>query len=284
VRTWPSPAPERTVHVIGDVHVGATPPVRLESVLADLGTRYVPRPVLHLQIGDMTEHGLAAEDTRALAWLGRLPAEHRTILGNHDILDDRRTPAQWARVYGNPAPSYRIDLSFVRILVVAPDRDADASAAGLLSPATLAWLDAELGSASGDCWIACHWPLRATVTGDTRRVFSSVEPFFHAKPDADLRALLARHPTATAWISGHTHSPLDAPGLVSRLVLGGRGVACVNASAIAYTGRTREWTDPLASIFLTHRPGTIEVRFRDHGAGVWTSASHQRVAAVAVAG
>jgi hypothetical protein len=176
------------------------------------------------------------------------------------------------------------DLSFVRILVVAPDRDADASAAGLLSPATLAWLDAELGSASGDCWIACHWPLRATVTGDTRRVFSSVEPFFHAKPDADLRALLARHPTATAWISGHTHSPLDAPGLVSRLVLGGRGVACVNASAIAYTGRTREWTDPLASIFLTHRPGTIEVRFRDHGAGVWTSASHQRVAAVAVAG
>jgi 3',5'-cyclic AMP phosphodiesterase CpdA len=282
VRSWPSPAPERTVHVIGDVHVGATPPVRLEAVLADLGTRYVPRPVHHLQVGDMTDHALPAEDIGARGWLARLPAPRTTIMGNHDILHDRRTPGQWAQAYGLPAPNYRTELPFVRILAVAADRDAEASAAGLLSPATLAWLDTELAAAPGDCWIACHWPIRGTVTGDTTRVFSSLEPFFHAKPDADIRALLARHPSATAWISGHTHSPLDAPGLVFRLQVGGRGVACINASALTYTGRSREWTDPLASLFLTHRSGAIEVRFRDHGAGVWTSASHQRVATVAV--
>src|ERR687892_123174 len=108
----------RTVHGVGDLHAGAIRRARAERVLDDaavLGT-----PALHLQIGDATEHGIAEEDRKARRWLSSLPGPNRTILGNHDILHNRRTPAQWARAYGYASKNYVVDLPFVRIVAVAP--------------------------------------------------------------------------------------------------------------------------------------------------------------------
>ena len=76
----------------------------------------------------------------------------------------------------------------------------------------LAFLDDQLAQGPDDCWIACHWPLFHTVMGDPRIHFTSAMEGFHAKPDRDIRAILARHPNARLWVSGHTHSPLSAPG------------------------------------------------------------------------
>jgi 3',5'-cyclic AMP phosphodiesterase CpdA len=258
----------RTVHGVGDLHAGAIRRARAERVLDDaavLGT-----PALHLQIGDATEHGVAEEDREARRWLSRLPGPNRTILGNHDILHNRRTPAQWARAYGYASKSYVVDLPFVRIVAVAPDRALEGRRAGRLSPATLAWLDDRLAAAPGDCWVACHWPLYRTVLGDPRRLYTSAMQSFHVKPDGEIRALLARHRNAKAWLSGHTHSPLHAPGIVTRAQLTrGRSLLAVNLSALVGVGKAREPKDPLCSAYLTHRPGTIEVRFRDHRARVW---------------
>jgi len=258
----------RTVHGVGDLHAGGIARIRAERVLDDatmLGT-----PALHLQIGDATEHGAPEEDRAALRWLSSLPGPYRTIVGNHDILGNRRTPAQWARAYGYESKNYVVDLPFVRLIAVGPDRTADGRRAGMLSALTRAWLEDQLARAAGDCWIACHWPLQRTVMGNPKRHFTSAMPAFYAKPDAEIRALLARHRNARAWLSGHTHSPLHAPGFVSRARLTGRrSILTVNFSALVGVGRSREPKDPLCSVYLTHRPGTIEVRFRDHRAGVW---------------
>jgi 3',5'-cyclic AMP phosphodiesterase CpdA len=258
----------RTVHGIGDLHAGAISRVRAERVLADvalLGT-----PALHLQIGDATERGTPDQDRVALRWLARLPGPHCVVLGNHDILENRRTAAQWARAYGYPSKNYVVDLPFVRVIAVGPDRALPGRRAGELSPATLAWLEDQLATASGDCWIACHWPLRRTVLGNPRRDFTSEMLAFFVKPVRIIRALLARHPNATAWLSGHTHSPLHAPGLVTRAPLtnGGR-ILSINFSALVGVGKLRQPKDPLRSPYLTHRPGSIEVRFRDHRRGAW---------------
>jgi 3',5'-cyclic AMP phosphodiesterase CpdA len=258
----------RTVHGVGDLHAGAIKRARAERVLDDVGL--LGTPALHLQIGDATEHGIPEEDRAARRWLASLPGPHRTILGNHDILHNRRTPAQWARAYGYESKNYSVDLPFVRVIAVGPDRTLEGRRAGVLSAATLAWLEEQLASAASDCWIACHWPLHRTVMGDPRRHFTSAMQSFHVKPDAEIRALLARHASAKAWLSGHTHSPLHAPGLVTRVHLGGgRSLLAINLSALVGVGKRREPKDPLCSVYLTHRPGTIEVRFRDHRARAW---------------
>jgi 3',5'-cyclic AMP phosphodiesterase CpdA len=258
----------RTVHGVGDLHAGAIQRSRAERVLQDvarLGT-----PALHLQIGDATEHGTREEIRAAQRWLGRLPGPSHTVLGNHDILRNRRTPAQWARAYGYASQNYVIDLPFVRVIAVGPDRARQGPRAGELSPATIAWMEEQLAESEHDCWVACHWPLYRTVLGDPRRLFTSAMQAFHAKPDARIRGLLARHRNATAWLSGHTHSPLRAPGLVTRVRLApGRTLLSVNLSALVGVGKVRHPRDPLRSVYLTHRAGTIEVRWRDHRAGVW---------------
>jgi 3',5'-cyclic AMP phosphodiesterase CpdA len=258
----------RTVHGVGDLHAGAIRRARAERVLDDVAV--LGTPALHLQIGDATEHGIADEDRAARRWLSSLPGPHHTILGNHDILHNRRTPAQWARAYGYASKNYVVDLPFVRVIAVGPDRALHGRRSGRLSPATLAWLEDQLAGAPGDCWVACHWPLRRTVLGDPRKLFTSAMESFHVKPDGEIRARLARHRNAKAWLSGHTHSPLHAPGFVTHAHLNrGRSLLSVNLSALVGVGKQREPRDPLCSVYLTHRPGTIEVRFRDHRARVW---------------
>lgn len=269
----------RTVHGVGDLHAGAIRPVRLATVQDDVTA--LPAPALHLQIGDATERGLAAEDVIAREWLGRLPGPYRTILGNHDIMHNGRSAADWARAYGRRSQNFVVDLPFARLIAVGPDRSLEGERSGLLSRGTLGWLERQLDDGPPNCWIACHWPLRRTVLGNPRRLFTSAMLSFHAKPDAEIRALLARHRNARAWLSGHTHSPLGAPGFVTRARLGrGRTILSVNLAALVGVGKARDPADPLRSVYLTQRPGRIEVRFRDHRAAAWLPVGRERVLSV----
>jgi 3',5'-cyclic AMP phosphodiesterase CpdA len=272
----------RTIHGIGDLHAGGVELKRVSALLDD--AKKLKKPALHLQIGDATQHGLPEEDVLARKWLRRLPARHHTILGNHDVMDDKRTPGQWAQAYGYASPNHVIDeLPFVRIICVAPDRDGKGEQSGTLSDATLAWMSTQLESAGRDCWIACHWPLKKTVMGNPDTHYTSDMGSFYAKPDDKVRALLASHPNAKAWLSGHTHSPIRAPGLVTRAPLApNRSILAVNLSAIVFTGNKRHTQDPVRSIYLTHRPGEIEVRFRDHVKRQWMAVGGKRVVTVKV--
>jgi hypothetical protein len=117
--------------------------------------------------------------------------------------------------------------------------------------------------------------------GNPKRHYTSAMSAFHAKPDDRIRAVLARHPNAKLWLSGHTHSPLSAPGLIKRAKLAHkRSIVAINASALVGVGKRREARDPLCSLFLTHLPGRVEVRCRDHRAGAWRNVRGRRVVTV----
>jgi 3',5'-cyclic AMP phosphodiesterase CpdA len=271
----------RTVHCLGDLHAGAITDARLNAVSRDVAR--LSAPALHLQIGDSTERGTPAQDKLALRFLERLPGAWAAALGNHDIVHNERRPADWARVYGQPSQNFTVDLGFVRLVVIGPNRSEPGRRAGQLSPATLAFLEQELGAAGKDCWIACHWPLFRTVMGDPRLHFTSAMAAFHAKPDAEIRELLRRHPNAKLWISGHTHSPLSAPGLIKRARLGPkRSIVTLNTSALVGVGKRRNPRAPLCSLYLTHRRGVVEIRARDHRNGAWRNLRGRPLVEVAV--
>jgi Calcineurin-like phosphoesterase len=233
-------------------------------------------------VGDATERGRPAEDEEALRFLGRLPGPCVTALGNHDVLGNKRTAAAWARAYGQDSQNLCLDLGFLRLILVGPNRTEPGKRAGRLSLDTLSFLDRRLEEAKDtDCWIACHWPLFRTVMGDPRKHFTSAMSAFYAKPPDRIRELLRRHRNARAWISGHTHSPLSAPGLIKQKALGPkRSITTINASALVGVGKTRDPRDPLCSLYLTHRRDRIEVRCRDHRAGEWRNIRGRRVVEV----
>ena len=274
----PAPAPdwERTVHLLGDLHAGAITDVRLDAVSRDLDR--LGTPALHLQVGDATEDGTRAQDELALGFLDRLRAPWITVLGNHDVLRNRRSAAAWARAYGQESQNFSVDLDFVRVIAVGPNRTEPGKRAGHLSRATLAFLERELEDGPEHCWIACHWPLFRTVMGDPRLHFTSAMAAFYAKPVDDIRELLGRHRNARLWLSGHTHSPLSAPGLIKRVRLGrGRTLGAINASALVGVGKRRNPRAPLCSLYLTRKRDHIEVRARDHRAGAWRNIGGRRV-------
>jgi 3',5'-cyclic AMP phosphodiesterase CpdA len=270
-----APAWERTVHLIGDLHAGAITDVRREAVSRDVGR--LGTPALHLQVGDVTEGGTEAQDRLALAFLRGLPGPWVTVLGNHDILRNVRAATAWARAYAQSGWNFSVDLEFARVILIGPDRSEPGGASGRLSAATLEFLDDQLAQGPDDCWIACHWPLFRTVMGDPRLHFTSAMDAFHVKPDRTIRALLGRHPNARLWLSGHTHSPLSAPGLIKRVRVGrDRTIVSINASALVGIGKRRDPRAPLCSLYLTKRRGRIEVRCRDHRAGRWRNVNRGR--------
>jgi 3',5'-cyclic AMP phosphodiesterase CpdA len=269
----------RTVHCIGDLHAGAITLTRLSAVSRDVARLKIP--ALHLQIGDATESGRAAEDELALEFLNRMPGRWVAAVGNHDVLHNDRTVADWAAAYRQRSQNIARDLGFARLIVVGPDSTEPGRRAGRLSDDTLSFLDRELRRAGKDCWIACHWPLFHTVMGDPARHFTSTMDAFYAKPRGRIRELLLEHENAKLWLSGHTHSPLSAPGLIRRARLGPkRSIVAINTSALVGIGRSRNPRAPLCSLFLTHRRERIEVRCRDHRRGEWRNIRGRRVVEV----
>jgi hypothetical protein len=273
---WP-----RTVHCLGDFHAGAITAVRLGAVASDLAQ--LEAPALHLAVGDATEAGKPTEDVLALNFLDHLPGPWAAVLGNHDIMRKVRSVEAWARVYGQPGQNFTVELGFARLIVIGPSRSRPGGQSGRLSASTLSFLDRELARRGDDCWVACHWPLFRTVMGNPKRHYTSAMSAFHAKPDDRIRAVLARHRNAKLWLSGHTHSPLSAPGLIKRAKLADkRSIVAINGSALVGVGKRREARDPLCSLFITHLPGRVELRCRDHRAGAWRNVRGRRVVTVEV--
>jgi hypothetical protein len=222
---------------------------------------------------------VTAQDSAAKDFMNSLGGGRwYTALGNHDIEADVRTVAAWAAVYGLLSKNYTADLGFVKLIFVGPD--SMASGFMTLSATTLTFLTDELANAGKHCFVICHAPLYNTVLGSTtgpNAVYSSTEGFFYSYPDTEIRAILNAQPNAKAFISGHTHSTIDTPGFIKTESVGSRSIIAINCSATFYTGRTFQWYDPLITLFLTHTGSNLEIRFRNHGGGVWDTVGGSRV-------
>jgi len=301
-RSSPIPPMARTIHVIGDIHLTTSGAfkTRADILKQDLDSPALPAPAHRVQVGDLVNDTTVADAT-AIAYMDSLAASPKAgmprydlIVGNHDLWDasfnPSRTAAAWATAYGYASKNRTRDLGWCKLIFIGQDAAGagTGNASCTLSAATLTYLDTELGNTTQPCLVFCHAPLYNTVQlGPGEANYSSTQAQFSVEgatpgSDADIRAILAAHTTAKAWISGHTHSPLAAPGLMTTVTLGGRSVAVVNAAAVAYVGATNELYDPICTPYLTVYSDRIEVRWRNHGAGAWVNAGGARVTRLAI--
>lgn len=157
----------------------------------------------------------------------------------------------------------------------------------VLSGETLAYLDAALTKhAARLAIIFAHCPLWNTVLDrDPARNLDddSLDTFFFVENSADVRAILARHPNAALYITGHTHSGWDSPQLVFTEMLGGHPVTHLNLMSPWYTGHGHgpyrpdpetliyRPDDPDVQVSFAVRvyPRFTVIRARDHRARAW---------------
>lgn len=275
--------PGRTINVVGDIHVGWTVQSRLDAAAADLA-RTNDLAVHRVFIGDLTEFSTSDEDAAAIAWLDSTgPRDSWSIVaGNHDL--DSRTLAGWEAAYGKPG-IWTLDFPTFRLIgLSAPDREGiRETEPQTLAPETLTYLDRQLGETSRDCVIVTHGPLMNTVIGS---YFDSTMRFFATHPDEEIRAILAAHSNARAWVSGHTHSPLETTDLVKAEPVGnGHLITAINVGSVAYQGgKPTDPSEPAAqpnySCFITVTDDAIELRVRDHLTGGWSTINGAQVTTV----
>jgi 3',5'-cyclic AMP phosphodiesterase CpdA len=113
----------------------------------------------------------------------------------------------------------------------------------IFSQEMLAFLDAALAEyPDNPAIIFAHCPLSNTVLDrDPERNLDddSLDPFFYVENSDDVRAILARYPHASLYISGHTHSGWGSPNLVYTETVGNHPLTHLNLMSPWYTGRHR---------------------------------------------
>lgn len=272
-RDHPPPPEERTIHFVGDAHFGGMNARRKGVLLSDVerldGLRRIPR----VQVGDLTNDGFAAQDTEAVAFMNSLGPGWRAVAGNHDVWNNARTPAAAASAWGMPGVNWTLDVGFCVVVGIGPTLLGANNADMTLDAA---YLDARLAEHAGrTCVVVGHPPLKNTVGIGSTTEWTSADQGFFVQNDAAVRDVLALRPNAKAWVSGHTHSTLAAPDLVKResVKAGAHHLAAVNCSSPFYTTKNNIlWTDVPSTCYVTVLDGSIEVRYRDHGAHRWTRA------------
>ncbi|MGG6310015.1 metallophosphoesterase family protein [Paenibacillus macerans] len=265
--------------VITDTHVRAdaehTHNANLERALRDIATHGASSAGI-MHVGDVTDHGFPAEYEEWQRILeqfdGSLPPLYMTM-GNHDVglgnWEERL--GQFLRGTGAEGIYHDHWIAGYHFIFLGTEEGLELFSS--LSEEQLAWLDDKLGeNAAGDrpVFVFLHQPLLNTVAGsyEAQRWYGVVQ-------DAELKAVLARHPQAILF-TGHTHWELEAP----HNYFDGQGKlpAMFNAASVAYL-----WTDAdehkdgsqgyYVEVYRDH----VLVRGRDFARGEWVEAAQFRV-------
>lgn len=279
-----------TIHAIGDTHVGpvsSNESWRLDAVVRD--SAKLPTPTAVVQLGDGCNNNPATDTAILSHFMGRLGAPWWAVMGNHDIANEgvtadpaSATPALWASRLGYPAPSYTVDLPGLRLVMFSPSEQPSNYEA--VSPAGLAWLDEAIGGTTNPVFVCCHFSLHGT-----HQYTDSIPWYIRTATvpgdSSEILDVLAAHPNVQAWISGHLHSLVDSPDLVTAVDLGGHRLAAINASCIWYcqpppSPYPLDARETINTLYVTLLDDRIEVRVRDHGAGQWAAPNGRRVFSV----
>lgn len=276
----PLPDWQRTFALVGDTHLGtdegtARWPVALAGMLQFSDCRY------SFQVGDVVEIApTSGYDEEARAAMLAMPGTVRHVIGNHDTVGvAANTPrsgtdaALGLNINPSGAKDWLLDMDFgVRMIGLSPEAVGNPIT---LDATSLEFLSDAAGDTELPCCVMAHAPLSETVghgdpTTGPDAVFSSDEEVMQIHDDEDVRAALDAHANIIAYLNGHTHSPMEATQFVTLENVGTRSIACVNASATYYTGRTKEPTDPIRTFYVTITEALdVEVRAHDHRVNAW---------------
>jgi len=314
-RTWPLPDLRNgtTVHLVTDQHEGfrfftpdrhARMGADLDLLKASAHAHVDAGDTIHWQTDDGT--GVDPEDPTVNAWFAaRATAEPGVpwvrVPGNHDLSSHttpypKRDATAWAAAAGQASPLTVTDAGDVRILGIGPDRwDYDQAGATfgtcLLSPATLAWLEAQLTAAgTRPVWIANHAPLWEQYAADTTPADFTAGAEWWTSPRDQLAQIIDAHPNVVGWLSGHVHANVDTrPAFARSMTVGARRIFAVNGPASG--GRIegvdfdhQQYDSPTQSLYVTYLGDAIDVRCRDHQAGQWHALAGQQVRHVLLTG
>ncbi len=292
---------------IGDLHYRARPQWqaihsrRLAPMFQDLRSLWqeAGTPAFVVSPGDVVQTG-APENYRLaqrelVQNLGDVP--FYPGIGNHEYHRERagdtlHDEQQFSIAWGKPVRYAWETNGITCIMLDHPDPysrdDHQEDTQVMLSQASLAYLDTTLQEHPDQPAIVfAHCPLRNTVLDrDPAHDLDadSLDPFFFVENSAAVREILARHSQVALYISGHTHSGWESPGLVCTEMLGKHPVTHVNLMSPWYTGRHHgprridgpekfayqpDKPDILPSFAFYCYPRHIIIRVRDHHTRQW---------------
>lgn len=291
VRDSTSPDPRYSMHLIGDLQMGA-------NREWDAGMRHIRKQIIRDQfirwgqnspnavgnwvVGDMAHHGLTIEDQDAQSLLTPLAnfAPVHPVIGNHDTWDNARTSAEWAQGWGLTSQNYIVDYPEYRCIAIGHPGmafNSDGSMAPALvklDSAGLTFLDSALGGTTKPCLVFCHAPLIGTA--------GAVAFGEGAQPAATINAILNAHSNAIAWVSGHIHNDIREPSIFMSKNVGSRSIVAVNVTGLANTipftdwNSKNNWDRMHTQILSIVDEKTVQLRFLSM-TGAWDAPGLSRV-------
>jgi hypothetical protein len=196
--------------------------------------------------GDEVHYGSAELYQAATTWLGGFGVPVHTVTGNHTFWSagdkGKELPSasyqRWLDAFGEALPS-AWELGGIRFVGVGPVAAGAIAADASISAAQVRELASVLAQAPNQpTVVVMHSPLRHTVLADSlgNCYTSDQAGFFQLQSDA-IHQVLAAAPQVVLVITGHTHSPLRAHGLLALVQAGDRVIPHFNAMAVPFLRR-----------------------------------------------
>jgi hypothetical protein len=273
----PHDKPLARVRIFGDMHFGYCSHARLAALTADLQT--LPYPDALLTTGDEVHFGLPGEYDLAQAWVGRFGVPLHTVTGNHTFWNATQRQLEPPGVlykrflerWKQPMPS-AWELAGVRFVGVGPTTEPEDPRDASLTMQQVEDLDRVLKQdAVRPTVVVMHSPLHHTVLADgaiSGGCYTSDDAGFFQRESEALLGVFASAPQVVLIVSGHTHSPLHAQGLLTMRPAGAILVPHFNAMALPFLGRVSAsgvmGPQPLVTWNLEIGRDTLLVTGRDH--------------------
>ncbi len=288
---------------IGDLHYRVWPEWRkiqerrYDRVFQDLDKiwRESGKPAFCASPGDLVETGdrknyeLARQSLKER--LGDLPLFPG--LGNHEYYSEdgedlRYIDRLFTETWEKPVRYSWVVGEVLCIMLDYPNPflQPDVTSVGLI-PEALAFLEQTLSEHPEKIAIIfSHNPLANTVLDRDPRQnldYNTTQSFFSLSNSQEVRELLGRYSHACLFISGHTHSGWEAPGIVVTEELNGHPITFLNLMSPWYTGTrggpkiaedqsviyTSDEPDVAPSFSLRISRSGAEIRLREHLSGQW---------------